>query len=589
MASRLRPAHPVTCTPGRRRRARSLTATWGSEHRSARTRINDESGAVLILALVFLVAVSLIVTGLLTFVGTSLNATGSFANDRNVEFTSTSAVNLAIQNTRYSFDVGSPHQFLNNATPELCASYPTAPQTATVNVYCSMVWQPYSANTRVFTYSACASSTGANAATDCAARPQLQAIVAFDDYPPGVASPSPIPSACTPIVKQGFPPSGLDNGSCGESMTQISWQWKPVVPAITSLSSSTGPTTGGTTVTINGTGFTSGETVGLTPQLSQPPSGTTYNPPIAATIVASPPAGCALPTCIEVTTPSVTGGTAYYVTVTTPGGTSQTAASDSNSFVPIFTYAPVPPTVSGLVGTVAGSITGNTTVTVQGTGFWNAPNNVFPAQIFFCPTGGAAPVSNSECSGGISGCTEAGVPTQNCVVSITAPAPGSTLDTMTALTPQVSSAGSYYVQVEVYNVYSTQTNAAPNTSNEFTYSVQAPLIVSISPLSGVSGTALTISGANFINGSTVGFCAETNGNSTNTNCPTTTSQQTLGTIPGNCWQSGGGCSATQMVVSVPTLAAGTYYPVVTLPNLPAYNSTPPSQPYNQPSDIFTYT
>ena len=48
----------------------------------------DESGAVLILALIFLVAVSLIVTGLLTFAGTSLNATGSFATraERGVHF-----------------------------------------------------------------------------------------------------------------------------------------------------------------------------------------------------------------------------------------------------------------------------------------------------------------------------------------------------------------------------------------------------------------------------------------------------------------------------------------------------------------------
>jgi hypothetical protein len=561
-----------------------LTESWNSERRATRTRSNDESGAILVLALVFLVAVSLIVTGLLTWVGTSLNATGSFASERNVEYTATSAVNLAIQTTRYTFDAGSPQQFLNNETPELCASYPT--QTPSVDVYCSMTWQPYSANTRVFTYSACNVSTGTNAATDCAASPLLQAIVAFDDYPAGVASPSPTPSGCTPIVKQGFPPpqNAQDNGSCGESMTQISWQWNPVVPAITSLSwpngPTPGPTTGGTTVKINGTGFTSGETVVLTPQLTQPPvNGTvTYNPPVAATIAASPPAGCALPTCVAVTTPAVTGGTAYYVTVTTPGGTSQTAASDSNPFVPIFTYAPVAPTISGLVGTVAGSITGNTTVTVQGTGFWNAPNDVFPAQVFFCPTGGAAPVSNAECSGGLSGT----------VVGFTAPAVGATLSTMTALTPAVSSAGTYYVQVEVYNVYSTQTNTT-NPSNEFTYSVQAPLIVSISPSSGASLTALTISGANFLNGSTVGFCAETNGNLNNGSCATTTGLQTMGTIPSNCWQHGGGCTATQLVVSVPTLTVGTsYYPIVTLPS-PTYNSTPPSQPYNQPADIFTYT
>ena len=361
-------------------------------------------------------------------------------------------------------------------------------------------------------------------------------------------------------------------------MTQISWQWSPVVPAITSLSPSTGPVTGGTTVTIRGTGFTTGETVDLTPQLSQPPSGSTYNPPVAATIVASPPPSCALPTCLEVTTPSVTGGTAYYVTVTTPGGTSQTAASDSNPFVPIFTYSPVAPTVSGLVGTNAGSITGNTTVTIQGTGFWNAPNNQFPAQVFFCPTGGPAPVSSSECSGGISGCVVGGVPSQNCVVSITAPAAGSTLDTMTALTPQVSSTGSYYVQVEVYNVYSTQTNASPNTSNVFTYSVQAPLIVSLSPSSGVAATPLTISGANFLTGSTVGFCPVASYSFTTFSC---TVAQTAGTVVPPI-------TATQITVSVPTLTVGTsYFPIVTLPS--AYNSTPPSQPYNLPADIFTYT
>ena len=48
-------------------------------------RAADESGAVLVLALVFLIAVSLIVTGLLTFVGTSLRDTSAFSNERNVE------------------------------------------------------------------------------------------------------------------------------------------------------------------------------------------------------------------------------------------------------------------------------------------------------------------------------------------------------------------------------------------------------------------------------------------------------------------------------------------------------------------------
>ena len=198
-----------------------------------------------------------------------------------MELAATDAVNLAIQNTRYTFDAGSPNQFLNNATPELCATYAVPGQASTVNVYCSMVWQPYSAEHPGLHVLGLQlpQSLPANAGADCAAQPLLQAIVAFDDYPSGVAAPNPNPSPCQKISSNGF---------CGESMTQISWQWNPVVPAITSLSSSSGPTSGGTTVTIQGTGFTSGETVNFVQQLSQPPSGTTYNPPVAATIVANP-------------------------------------------------------------------------------------------------------------------------------------------------------------------------------------------------------------------------------------------------------------------------------------------------------------
>ena len=88
------------------RRARGLAASWGSERGAAPSRKDDESGAVIILALVFLVAVSLITTALLTWVGGSLHATGNFTDERNVEYAATNAVNLAIQNTRYVFDYG---------------------------------------------------------------------------------------------------------------------------------------------------------------------------------------------------------------------------------------------------------------------------------------------------------------------------------------------------------------------------------------------------------------------------------------------------------------------------------------------------
>jgi hypothetical protein len=559
-------------------------------------RRNDESGAVLVLALIFLISVSLIVTALLTWSGTSVRATGNFQDERNLEYGATDAVNLAIQNTRYAFDYGntgtpgnpnpdtpnnpySPNNpLLNNPTPALCSSYQVPNSTASVDVYCSMVWQPYSASTREFTYSACSTTSPTNANPgDCAAQPLLQALVAFDDYPSGVAFPSPSPSQCLPILKQTSLPGADQNGSCGVSMTQISWQWNPVVPAITNVSPSSGSSSGGATVTILGTGFTSGETVNFVEQPQELATGA-YNPPVSAPIIAATPS-CPVATCVQVTSPAITVGKAYFVEVSTPGGTSQTAPT--SSFVPTFTYSPGAPTVTGLAGTTAGSITGNTLVTIQGTGFWNAPNNTFPAQAFFCPTGAGTPVSTSECSGGV-GCKNAAGQSISCVVSVSPPtATAPTTFTMNALSPAVSAAGTYYIQVEVFNVYSVQTGAV------FTYSVQAPLVVSLNPTSGVSGAQVTIAGANFISGSTVGFCAETNGNPTNANCPTNTSSQTMGTVPASCWQTGGGCSATQIIVSVPTLAAGTYYPVVTLPS--QYPGIPASQPYNEPADIFTYT
>ena len=78
---------------------------------------------------------------------------------------------------------GSPQALLNNASPELCANYPVPGQTTSIDVYCTMVWQPYSSNTRVFTYSACLSNTAAdNSPADCAAQPLVQARYAFYDY-----------------------------------------------------------------------------------------------------------------------------------------------------------------------------------------------------------------------------------------------------------------------------------------------------------------------------------------------------------------------------------------------------------------------
>ncbi len=112
------------------------------------------------------------------------------------------------------------------------------------------------------------------------------------------------------------------------------------VPTVTSVSPSFGPTTGGTTVTITGTGFVPG-----------------------STSVAFGAYGAALVSVVSsnsATVISPAGVGTVNVTVTTPSGTSPITAADQ------FTYgAPVVTSISP----AAGPTTGGTTVTITGNGF----------------------------------------------------------------------------------------------------------------------------------------------------------------------------------------------------------------------------
>ncbi|HXQ61242.1 MAG TPA: IPT/TIG domain-containing protein [Acidimicrobiales bacterium] len=110
-------------------------------------------------------------------------------------------------------------------------------------------------------------------------------------------------------------------------------------PRVTSISTTAGPTSGGTSVTIDGTGFTNATAVnfGTTAITSFTITGDTS---ITAT---SPPEG---PGTVD-------------VTVTSPGGTSSTASNLQ------FTYV-APPTVTGLSPN-NGGINGGTYVTITGT------------------------------------------------------------------------------------------------------------------------------------------------------------------------------------------------------------------------------
>ena len=113
-------------------------------------------------------------------------------------------------------------------------------------------------------------------------------------------------------------------------------------PTVTAVSPSAGPTAGGTSVTITGTGFVTGATVKF---------GT-----IAGTSVT-----VSSSTKITVTAPAQSPSSPVDVTVTTPGGTSATSTADQYAYDPV-------PTVSSL-SPDGGPTSGGTTVTITGTGF----------------------------------------------------------------------------------------------------------------------------------------------------------------------------------------------------------------------------
>ncbi|MCJ8055281.1 putative Ig domain-containing protein [Shinella curvata] len=119
-----------------------------------------------------------------------------------------------------------------------------------------------------------------------------------------------------------------------------------VTPTVTSVSPGAGPTGGGTTVVITGTGFSGANATGA---VKFGATNATY------TINSD--------TQITATSPANSAGT-YDITVTTPGGTSATSAADQYTYVSAPTVTSVSPT--------AGPTWGGTSVTITGTGFTNA-------------------------------------------------------------------------------------------------------------------------------------------------------------------------------------------------------------------------
>ena len=178
---------------------------------------------------------------------------------------------------------------------------------------------------------------------------------------------------------------------------------------MTAVNPSSGSITGQTAMTITGSGFVPNATT-----VKLVDTNPADNVIIAATNVTVTSA-----TTLTATSPAITTtGTAYYVAVTTPGGTSaHTTASN-------FSYGAVKPTVTNLSPNT-GQVQHGTSVTITGTGFVNGTNGT-PPVVTFIPQGGGGSFTATA-------------------VSVV----GST--TITAISPTNAPAGTYSVTVTTTN------------------------------------------------------------------------------------------------------------------------------------------
>jgi len=226
--------------------------TRGSAHGDEDGR-GGHVGAVLILALVYIVSISLIVAALATWAMNDLNNTTKFNAASRLHYAVTSTTDVAIQSIRYN-------PIPSNASVSLTSTYvsplgecwvpssgyvsqlPTPVDGDPVAVWCVTVENLASANTRVVTFYACLSASSTQpqvsaAAAACKASPYLTAVVAMDDYPQNAT----LQVQCN----QG-------PGGCGQGTTLVSWTWggssssgTAAVPASISWSAQPGPATVG--------------------------------------------------------------------------------------------------------------------------------------------------------------------------------------------------------------------------------------------------------------------------------------------------------------------------------------------------------
>lgn len=292
-----------------------------------------ESGAILILALVYIVAVSLVVIALAEWATNSLNNTTVFSSVTEIHYAATGVTNVAIESIRtVPVPSGTPTQGV--ATPLSSCWTPTSGTVSeeTINgnlvaSWCSTVEYLGQANTRVVTVYTCLwgaapDPTGAQ----CQANPMLTAVVTFDDYP----------SNGGPQLQVQCNQAGL---TCGEGITLNTWVWgKAVSTPISTISQTVAFYNSSYTSVLNsdtvvfGSGtyqlYAQGSGFGAITYASTTPSLCTVSALGAVTLVGA--GTCSLTAAAAANTEYAASGLATFVLTISPADTTISVASSGS-------------------------------------------------------------------------------------------------------------------------------------------------------------------------------------------------------------------------------------------------------------------
>lgn len=187
---------------------------------SNQARSSSEAGAVLILALVYIISVSLIVGALASWAMNDLRNTTNFRSASSLHYAVSSATNVAIQAIRTS-PMPSATPIQKTPTPlGNCWTPATGSPVSqllidnyTIAVFCTTVEDLTQGTTRTVTFYSCVSTSAIIASPAlCQANPILTVVEVFDDYPA---------SGGILLTTQ----CNLGVGVCGEGQTLTSWIW----------------------------------------------------------------------------------------------------------------------------------------------------------------------------------------------------------------------------------------------------------------------------------------------------------------------------------------------------------------------------